>query len=680
VFKNENLTMKNFYSLLIFVLISSLSFSQSKVFKENVKLGDEFFEQGPAFHRKALINFLRADSIDDTHPEIKLKIGICYLNSFFKYKAKDYFQKAYSMKPDIAPDIHYYLGQCEHLDLNWDKAKEEYEKYRATLNYSKKEDKTNIADVEKKLAEIEVGKILVKKPVRVFIDNLGPNINGPYTDYSPVISADEDMLMFTSRRNNTTGGALDENYDEFYEDIFRTYSFNNTWSTPINLGEPVNTKGHDATINLSADGQKLLVYIDDKGFGNIYESILDGEKWTKPESFSKQINSKYHESSACYSYDGNILYFVSDRENGFGGSDIYYCKKDEKGQWDEAINIGTPINTKYDEESVFMMPDGKTMYFSSKGHETMGGFDIFKSVMDSTGKWSQPVNIGYPVNSSDDDVSFVLSADGKHGYYAAVKKEGYGNRDIYLINFLGKEKSLIMSTEDNLMASLAAPISQTVSISEAVELKSSAITLLKGIVIDENTRQPIEAVVSITDNSTSQEIANFKSNSKTGKYLVTLPSGKNYGIAVKNDNYLFHSENFDIPFTSNYQEIAKDVTLKSIAVGSKIVLKNVFYDFDKATLRSESQTELNLLVKLLNDIPKMTIELSSHTDNKGSEKYNLDLSDRRSKAVVEYLINKGIDKKRVQAKGYGFSDPLTPNDTEAGRQMNRRTEFKILSR
>jgi outer membrane protein OmpA-like peptidoglycan-associated protein len=677
----KKLSMKNFYSILVIALFTStIGFSQSKIFKENVKLGDEFFEQGPTQHRKAIIHFLRADSVDNTHPEIKFKIGICYLNSFFKYKAKEYFEKAYSMKPDVAPDIHYQLGICEHLELNWDKAKDEYEKYKSSLSYTKKEDKKNLENVEKKLAEIEVGKLLVKKPVRVFIDNLGPNINGPYTDYSPVISADEDMLMFTSRRNNTTGGALDENYDEFFEDIFRSYSFNNTWSTPMNMAAPVNTNGHDATLNLSADGQKLLVYIDDKGFGNIYESTLDGENWTKPEILPKQISSKAHESSACYSYDGNILYFVSDRENGFGGSDIYYSKKDEKGKWGDAINIGAPINTKYDEESVFMMPDGRTMYFSSKGHETMGGFDIFKSSLDSTGKWSEPTNIGYPVNSSDDDVSFVISANGKHGYYAAVKKEGYGNRDIYLISFLGVEKQLIMSAEDNLIASLAAPISETVTISETVEVKSSAITLLKGVVTDEKTTQAVEAVISLIDNSTGKEIANFKSNSKTGKYLVTLPSGKNYGIAVKNDNYLFHSENFDIPISSNYQEITKDVTLKSIAVGSKIVMKNVFYDFDKATLRNESQTELNLLVKLLNDIPKMTIELSSHTDNKGSEKYNLDLSDRRSKAVVEYLIKKGIDPKRLQAKGYGFSDPLAPNDSEAGRQMNRRTEFKILSR
>lgn len=673
--------IKKIYLLILLFIFTNNNFSQVRGFKDNVKFGDEYFEQGIEFHRKALTHYLRADSLDATHAEIKFKIGICYLNSFFKYKAQAYFQKAFEMKQDVAPDIHYFLGRCEHLNMNWDNAKTEYEKYRATLSYTKKEDRKNLEEIEKKLLEVETGKVLVKNPIRVFIDNLGPTINGPYTDYSPVISADEDLLMFTSRRNNTTGGAIDPNYDEYYEDIFQSFSFNGQWTSPINMGSPINTNIHDATINLSADGQKLLVYIDNDGSGNIFESRLDGEKWTKPEILPKQISSKAHESSASYGLDDNTIYFVSDRENGYGGSDIYVCKKDQNGKWGEAINLGAPINTNFDEESVFVMSDGKTMYFSSKGHETMGGFDIFKSVMDSTGKWSEPKNIGFPVNSADDDVSFVISANGKHGYYAAVKKEGYGNRDIYMITFLGKEKFPMLGAEDNLIASLSAPVTDAIAmVSEAVSLKSTAITLLKGIVTDEKTGQPIEAIITLTDNSTGKEIANFKSNSKTGKYLVSLPSGKNYGIALKNDNFLFHSENFEIPLSSAYQEITKDVPLKSIAVGSKIILKNVFYDFDKATLRNESQTELNLLVKLLNDIPKMTIELSSHTDNKGTEKYNLDLSERRSKAVVDYLISKGIDPKRLTAKGYGFSDPMAPNDTEAGRQLNRRTEFKILSK
>jgi outer membrane protein OmpA-like peptidoglycan-associated protein len=250
-----------------------------------------------------------------------------------------------------------------------------------------------------------------------------------------------------------------------------------------------------------------------------------------------------------------------------------------------------------------------------------------------------------------------------------------------MISFLGQEKNPSLSVEDNLIACLTAPISETSSLVSAnVEIKTSALTVLKGIILDAVTKTPLAATITLTDNATGKELANFKSNSKTGKYLVTLPAGKNYGIAVKNDGYLFHSENFEIPASSSYQEIVIDIPLKNVSVGSRIVLKNVFYDFNKATLRNESQTELNLLIKLLNDVPTMRIELSSHTDNKGTEKYNLDLSERRSTAVVEYLVTHGIDAKRLESKGYGFSDPLAPNDTEAGRQMNRRTEFKILSR
>jgi len=673
---------KSIYTLIIISLISIGNIvAQSKAYKNKMDEGNQFLSTQT--FRKALLSYLSADSIDATHAETKYDIGVCYLNSYFKDRALPFFEKALEMDPKVADDIHYLIGRCWHLNMEWDKAIEEYTLYKNYLLVKKdsKDKKAAYADVLKRIEECENGKELIKSPVRVFIDNMGSEINSPFIDYTPVISADEDVLMYTSRRPTTTGGGMDNFIDEYYEDIFISYKFNDKWTAPVNMGPPINTPGHDATINLSADAQKLLIYIDNKGEGNIWESTLDGLKWTKPVKFDSPINSKYHESSASYSYDGNTLYFVSYREGGLGGGDIYYCKKDKKGRWGDAFNIGAPINTIYDEESIFMLPDGKTMYFSSRGHKTMGGFDIFTTVQDTLGKWSEPVNIGFPINKADDDVTFVMAASGRHGYYTAVKREGYGTRDLYMISFLGVEKTPGLSVEDNLIACLTAPVSETSSLVAAnVEIKTSSLTVLKGIITDAVTKNPIEAIISLTDNSTGQEIATFKSNSKSGKYLVTLPSGKNYGIAVKNDNYLFHSENFDIPLTNGYQEIVKDIAMKNISVGTRIVLKNVFYDFDKSTLRKESQSELNLLIKLLNDVPTMRIELSSHTDNKGSEKYNLDLSDRRSKAVVEYLIVNGIKATRLESKGYGFSEPLVPNDTDAGRQLNRRTEFKILSR
>jgi outer membrane protein OmpA-like peptidoglycan-associated protein len=324
------------------------------------------------------------------------------------------------------------------------------------------------------------------------------------------------------------------------------------------------------------------------------------------------------------------------------------------------------------------MPDGKTLYFSSKGHNTMGGYDIFKTVLEN-GIWSTPENIGYPINDADDDVFFVLSASGRRGYYAAAHKGGVGEKDIYMITFLGAEKEPLLSTEDNLLASVTAPVKET-SVKQAVEIKGPQITLLKGIITDAFTNKPLEATIELIDNVKNEVLATFKSNSATGKYLVSLPSGKNYGISVKADNYLFHSENFDLPANADYQEVTKDIALKNVSVGTKIVLKNIFFDFNKSTLRPESTAELERLIKLLNDVPNMRIEISGHTDNKGSAEYNQKLSESRSKSVVDYLVSKGVNSGRLEFKGYGLTQPIASNDTEEGRQENRRTEFKILSK
>ena len=428
------------------------------------------------------------------------------------------------------------------------------------------------------------------------------------------------------------------------------------------------------SVGVSPDGQKLFVYKFKKNDGgDIYVCELKGDEWSKPRQLGKNINTEYHESSASFSYDGRTMYFVSDRPDaGYGGRDIYMnkllfpdLKVGKKGRWGKAINLGPIINTEYNEEGVFMHPDGKTLYFSSTGHNTMGGYDIFKSVYEN-GRWGKPENLGYPINTPDDDIFFTISGSGKHGYYSSVKKEGFGEKDIYKITFLGPEKQVVLNTEDNLLASLAAPVSETV-IEPVLEINAVALTILKGIIKDAITLKPVEASIELADNEENEIIADFTSNSTTGKYLVSLPAGKNYGIAVKAEGYLFHSENFDIPKSAGFKEITKDIELKKVAVGSKIILKNIFFDFDKATLRPESSNELERLTKLLNDVPTLKIEISGHTDNRGSDDYNQKLSAKRAQAVVNYLIGKQIDKNRLVSKGYGESVPIETNDTEIGR-------------
>lgn len=642
--------------------------------KSQLDKGNKLFETGGGNYLLAIEPYTKAYNFNPNNALLNYRLGICYLYSIQKTKSISFFEKAILLNPTVAPDLHLVLGEAYQLNYEFDKAITEYKKYQQNLSPFNMEKERKY--IEKKIKECETGKDLVTKPVRVFIDNLGSTVNSIYPDYSPIINADETVLIFTSRRPDTYGGKKDPSDNQYLEDVYFSYKKNNIWIPAINADDPINTKSHDATVGLSPDAHRLFIYRGEKG-GDIFVSNLEGDKWSTPKKLPKPINlSESQETSASFTYNGTTIFFVSDREGGYGGKDIYTSTLGPKGKWSEPTNLGPTINTEYDEEGVFMHPDGKTMYFSSQGHNTMGGFDIFKTVYEN-GKWSEPENIGYPINTPDNDVFLTVSASGKHAYYSSTQADGLGDDDIYMITFLGPEKPLIASNEDNLLASLTAPVSETV-IEKMITVNTAQLTILKGKILDEKTREPIGATIKLTDNNKNELLATFESNSSTGEYLISLPSGKNYGIAVEAQGYLFYSENQDIPAASQYQEIINDILLKKIEVGKSIVLRNIFFDTGKSTLRPESYAELGILYQLLSDNPKMRIEISGHTDNKGSAALNKKLSESRAKSVVDYLISKGIDASRLEYKGYGFDKPIATNDTEAGRQENRRTEFKVI--
>ncbi len=640
----------------------------------------DYGHSGDIYFKQALPLLERAQAFNPNNDELNFMLGFTYfVLEPRSEKVITCLEKAYSLNPTAnEPDDTYALAWSNQLNLKWDEA---IKYYQLTLTYVNTKGKDNLAfieEVNKKIGECKSGKELVAHPVRTFVDNLGPNINTKYAEYSAFINADESTIIFTSCRDNSVGGKTDPDNGDYYEDIYISNKENGKWKPAQNMGPPINTEEHDATAGLSADGTTMFIYrFKEKDGGDVYVSHLNGSAWSKPEHLGKSINSKAHETSVSMSYDGKLLYFISNREGGIGEGDIYFCNTDGKGGWQMAQNIGSSLNTKYAEEGVFMHPDGKTLYFSSKGYNTMGGYDIFKSVYEN-GKWSTPENLGYPINGPEDDVFFVVSGSGYHGYFASAKAGGYGKTDIYRITFLGPEKQPLLMNEDNLLASVAAPVSDFKA--EKIVSKGPKMTMLKGIITDEQTKQPLEAQIDLIDNDKNELLATFKSNSATGKYLVSLPSGKNYGIAVKKDGYLFHSENFNLPATADFQEVEKNIELKKIDIGKTIVLRNIFFDFDKATIRSESANELDRLIKLLTDNPGIRIELGSHTDSKGSDAYNMKLSQQRSESVVTYLIGKGIAASRLEAKGYGETVPIASNDTDDGRQQNRRTEFKILSK
>jgi len=650
--------------------------TQSKELKEaqkNIKKGDEYYKAGRGMYFLALEFYSKAHKFNPNNALLNYKIGNCYLNTIQKIVSISYFEKALELNPNVSPEINYSLGRAYHLNNEFDKAITKYTEYKQSLSPLRM-----VAigkEIDKKIHECNLAKELINKPVNVTIENLGDIVNSIYPDYSPIVSADGSMMIFTSRRDNTTGGKTSNVDFKYYEDIYISYNNDGIWSAPENPSKSLNTDAHDATVGLSPDGQKLFLYNSDNG-GDIYQCNLEGNDWSKPQSLGKTINTKFHESSASFSYDGRTIYFVSDREGGYGGGDIYMSKLDEKGKWGEAVTLGSGINTPYNEAGVFMHPDGKTLYFSSEGHKTIGGYDIFKTVYED-GKWSEPENLGYPINTPDDDVFFSMTANGEHGYYSSEKTDGLGGQDIYMVTF-SFDKPLVNSNEDNSIAHRAYGSATSESV-ESVGASSSELTLIRGRVLDENSN-PIKASIEVTDNEKNEVIANFESNSATGKYLVSLPSGRNYGMVVKSENYLFHSENFNIPKESSYNEIEKDIKLNKVEAGSKIVLNNIFFDYGKATLKPESTTEIDRIIEVMTMNPTLKIEIGGHTDNVSSYDFNMKLSKNRARAVVYYLISRGMPHSRMTFVGYGFSQPVASNATEAGRMLNRRVEFKIISK
>jgi outer membrane protein OmpA-like peptidoglycan-associated protein/tetratricopeptide (TPR) repeat protein len=640
----------------------------------------DFEKAGNQHFRSALPHLLDASRFNPQNATLNFMLGFIYLfNDPLKPETISYLEKANSLGGIVDPEAPFWLAWAYQLHSRWDEAIKYYDGYRKTINPKPKNNIPLLEDLDKKIAECNVGKSLSQKPERVFVDNLGPNINTGYPEYGPSISTDEEKIFFTSRRSNSLGGKKDPSDNGYFEDVYFSTKVKGKWQPAKPLSKNVNTEGHDAVAGLTPDGSKLYVYrFGAADGGDIYESVLFGLDWEQPERMNKNINTRYHESTVSLSFDGKRIFFISRRESGFGSSDIYYSDMDVNGEWGPSKNLGPEINTKYAEDAVFIHPDGVTMYFSSKGHGTMGGYDVFKSTM-INGKWQAPVNLGYPINGPDDDVFFVVSGSGNRAYFSSAKAGGAGEHDLYKITFLGPEKQPLLNTLDQLISIKANPVSN-LKIEGEIEVKSARVTILKGVVRDEKSQKPLEATIEMIDNEKNEILATFKSNSSTGKYLVTLPSGKNYGIAVKVQGYLFHSENFLLPAAAEFQEFVLDFEMKKLEVGNIVVLRNIFFDSDKAEIKSESENELATLVRLLKENPAIRIEVSSHTDDVGPEDYNMKLSENRSRAVISYLNGKGISSSRLVAKGYGESVPIDKNDTEGGRQNNRRTEFKILSK
>lgn len=646
---------------------------------EAIKTGDEFFELGNAAFfavKSPGLNFElarreynKAQKFNPKNAELNYKIGVCLANGSNIDKCIPYLKEAYKLDPACDPFLNFYYGYALQLDGDFVNAKKAYETFAS--EYKKADNFSKFVTKRKRECTAAIGAIA--NPIRAWVDNV-KELNTEFNEYGPSITTDGSEIILSSNRPN---GHTANEIGGFDDDIYTSTRENGKWSKPSPIKGSVNTESDDVSNNLSYDGTKMLMHRVVDGQCDIFESKLVGANWSDPKKMPSAISSgRANERFASYSADGWSIYFNRDNATRSNGYEVMYSSMQSKIQknYMGAQMIST-VNSRFNEGPIYIHLDGETMYIASEGTGSIGGYDIFVS-KNINGTWSKPKNMGYPINTQYDDFFFSGTANGKYAYIASNRTGGSGGFDIYKVTFWGTEKEPVMATEDYLLASIVNPIADN-TIEESVVVKKKSFTVFKGITIDAISRKPVEAEIEITDNTTGKMIETFTTNSATGKFIITLASGKNYGIAVKAEGYLFHSENFDIPKGSSDNLVNKVIELKNIKIGSKIALRNIFFDTGKSFLRSESNAELDRLVKLMKDVPNLKVEISGHTDNTGSPKSNQTLSQGRAQAVVAYLTKKGISASRMTAKGYGPNAPIASNGTADGRQQNRRTEFEI---
>lgn len=664
---------------------------QSKLYMDQAQL---MMDGSLAYDDIREVMVLAADS-DTTNIKANFEAGHLHLETIKKDLAVKYFLRIANQDPDYRFDLNFWIGQSLQYGLEFDKALKYYTQYRQKLiskpNYQGK-DKVELKEVERKIKECENGIEFVANPKNFSIVNIGREINSEFDDYGPVLNESESELVFTTRRRDDN---LNENVAEDnkpWEDIFTTTKSGGKWARAKNIGSIINTKFNDSNLALSADGKTLYIYKDD-GNGDIYvsERLADGT-WGVPDALPGIINSSYREASVSVTENGDILYFASERPGGLGGSDIYVCTKDSKGEWSKVKNLGSSINTELDEDGPFIDYDGKSLYFSSRGRKGMGGYDIYKSTLINLDRneWSEPENLGFPINTPDDDVYFVNSKDGKRAYYASIRDDGMGYTDIYMITIPDEVKKEEPKKEEPVVE----PIKEEPKKEEPKkeepkkeepkkeEPKKVQLQPFKYLVkvVDAESKVPLDARVKLQGLKDNVAVGFSPVGNGTYEFSIKEKSTKDYRLSVEKEGYIFQNQSIRIEGASEQVKTKTLVVeLRKLKVGVSSVLRNIYFDFAKATFLQESYNELNKLETMLKQNTGMQVEISGHTDSVGPAEYNKQLSQRRANAVKNFLTSKGIDARRIKAVGYGEDKPIASNDDNAdGREINRRVEFKVL--
>jgi Outer membrane protein and related peptidoglycan-associated (lipo)proteins len=582
---------------------------------------------------------------DDRFFEAYMMLGELYTNMNRFHEAASNYESAVKIDSMAYRPGYFRLANAELMTGDYTNALIHYKTYLRNRGNAEK----NRLLALKNIKNCEFAIDAMKRPVLFNPINAGDGINSVDDEYWPSITADGQTLMFTRQ---TYSDYYPKAMGSMQEDFYVSTWSDGKWQKAYNAGEPLNTKSNEGAQTLSSNGKYMYFTACNRpgGLGScdLYFSAFNDGNWSVPYNLKWPVNSVAWESTPSISADGSVLYFSSNRQGGFGGKDIWYSRNKADGTWTIPVNMGKTINTEGNEMSPFIHFDGKTLYFASDGRPGMGGYDIYMSQMQDDSTWSEPKNLGYPINTYNDEMGLVIDVTGTTAYFSSNRQNGDG-------------KDIFYFTLDE-------------------SIRPDPVSYLKGKVSDKETGKLLKADYQLINLSTNK-VSVKNTTDEAGNFLVCLPSGYNYGINVSKDGYLFYSENFMLEGKHSVMEpVIKRIALSQTKVGAKILLTNVFYEVDSWELKKESMQELNNLADLLFSDKDIVVEIGGYTDSTGTAEYNLTLSEKRALSVVNYLISKGISSDRLKYKGYGNAFPVGDNITSEGRKLNRRTEAKIIAR
>jgi flagellar motor protein MotB len=643
--------MKYYFIIFLSITFCSVtlnSFSQSFHTSSNKALKE--YNNGVSAYdyfdfNKAEINFKEAISIDKNFYEAYLMLGELMAKQKRYLEASSYYKTAVKIDSLFFKPVFFSLANAEMMSGDYYDANIHFNVYISQTGMSEKNKITAI----KSAKNCQFALIAVKNPVPFNPVSIGSSINTKDDEYWPSITADGQMLMFTRQ---LTFAENNSSYGKVQEDFYLSYFSDSAWQKAFNAGAPLNTKQNEGAQSLSSNGNYMYFTACDRPGGSgscdLYFSAFNDGNWSEPSNLRSPVNTPYWESQPSVSADGKTLFFSSSRPGGFGGKDLWFSKMDENNLWTDPVNLGKSINTEGDEMSPFIHFDGRTLYFASDGRVGMGGFDIFMTRMNGDSTWSEPQNLGYPINTFNDEMGLIIESGGQKAYFSSIR-DILNGKDIFYFNLYESARP-------------------------------SPVSYLKGKVYDRETGKLLKADYELINLSTGK-VTIKSSTDGAGNFLVCLPSGFNYGINVSKVGYLFYSENFMFEGQHTVVEpYIKRISLNPIKVGEKMQLSNVFYEIDSWQLRNESMSELDNLTNLLSENKDLIMEIGGYTDSTGADEYNMVLSEKRALSVVKYLISKGISPDRLKNKGYGNTFPIGDNVTVEGRKLNRRTEAKIIDR